>query len=109
MIELMLFGLADFEDFEDNYTPKEDKGHLDYEREMVAIATQYLVYAYQISRREIAEFYGTDLVTYIIENTGRYEFYEAEDVVRDLVKNLGVPHRVNPNYEFTYDEEIFSE
>ena len=99
----------DFEEFEDKYTPKEGEGYLDYEKEMVAIATQYLVYAYQISSRELAEFYGINLVTHIIENTGRYEFYEAEDVVRDIVKNLGVPHGVNPNYSFTYDEETCSE
>ena len=95
---------ANFEKYEDKYIPKEGNGHEDWEREAVASVTQNMVYAFQITSKEIIDFYGKGLIICIIKNADRFDHYGPRGVLRDVVTELGLPQGVVPDYSFRYED-----
>ena len=85
----------DFEHFVDCYQPvASDEPFYAQEREWFAMYSQYLVYAFQVSSRAIAEFYGKGVFRDILLNWHKYHTFGADQFVGNVVAKYGLPLEV---------------
>ena len=95
--------IEDFEEFQDKYQPQPGEGYKSYEREDVVRIVQDLQFVMQVSSKDLAEHYGSDLIKYIIERLPDYESYRDDDVIKNIVENLGIPYGAKPDYEILFN------
>ena len=80
-----------FEEYVDGYTAIPGEGYDADNRSFFGRYMQYLVYAFQLPSRAIAEFYGKDVYRKIMLGMPRYHTMGADAFVENIVEKYGVP------------------
>ena len=80
-----------FEVFVDGYVPLEGEGFDPDNRAFFGRYMQYLVYAFQLPSRSIAEFYGKDIYGKIMLGMPRYHTMGSDSFVENIVERYGAP------------------
>ena len=80
-----------FEEFVDGYVPIAGEGYDPDTRSFFARYMQYLIYAFQIPSRPIAEFYGKHGYERIILGIPRYHCFGSDAFVQEIAEKYGVP------------------
>ena len=80
-----------FEEFVDRYAPHEGEGYDTDTRSFFARYMQYLIYAFQIPSRPIAEFYGISGYQRILLGMPRYHCFSSDAFVQEVVDRYGIP------------------
>jgi len=83
-----------FEVYVDGYTPVEGEGYDADSRSFFGRYMQYLVYAFQLPSKAIAEFYGKDVYRKIILGMPKYHTMGSDAFVENIAEKYGVPHGV---------------
>ena len=83
-----------FEELTDGYNRKSGEGFCCSEREWFAHYTQYLVYAFQMSSKELAEYYGLQFYVDLMRGWGKYHILGVDQFVHVVGEDYGLPTRV---------------
>ena len=80
-----------FEVYVDGYVPREGEGFNSDNRSFFGRYMQYLVYAFQLPSRTIAEFYGKDVYGKIMLGMPKYHTMGSDSFVENIVEKFGAP------------------
>ncbi|MDR2569093.1 MAG: hypothetical protein LBD23_02185 [Oscillospiraceae bacterium] len=80
-----------YEEFIDGYTPIIGEGYDLDSRAFFGRYIQYLMYAFQLSGKEIAEYYGKEIYRKIMLGMPKYHTMGSDAFVEDIVKKYGIP------------------
>jgi len=81
----------DFEEFVDKYEVKSGESYTPEEREWFAHYMQYLVYGLQLPGKQIAEHYGKNVFTAIINGWSKYHTFGVDLFIETIADRFGVP------------------
>ena len=81
----------DFEEYVDGYQKVAGEGFSASEREWFAMYTQYMVYAFQISSKDLALHYGKDTYQKIMGNFFKYHTFGVDQFVENISMKHGLP------------------
>lgn len=81
----------DFEEYTDGYHTVLGEGYSAPQREWFAMYSQYLVYAFQVPSRLLAEHYGMDTFREIMGNWFKYHTFGVDQFVENIVMEHGLP------------------
>ena len=84
-----------FEDYIDGYAPLAGEGYDSDSRSFFARYMQYLIYAFQLPSKAIAEFYGKDVYRKIMLGMPKYHTMGSDSFVENIAEKYGVPHGVD--------------
>ena len=84
-----------FEVYVDGYVPLKGEGYDPDNRSFFGRYMQYLVYAFQLPSRNIAEFYGKDIYASIMRGMPRYHTMGSDSFVESIVEKYGAPTGVS--------------
>jgi hypothetical protein len=85
----------DFEIFVDGYAIVKGEGYSAPEREWFAMYVQYLVYAFQVSSRFLAEYYGKPVFRDIMKDWFKYHTFGVDQFVERIIIKHGLPAGVS--------------
>ena len=80
-----------FETYVDGYVPLEGEGFDPDNRSFFGRYMQYLVYAFQLPSRAIAEFYGKDVYRKIMLGMPKYHTMGADSFVENIIAKYSAP------------------
>ena len=80
-----------FEEYVDGYVPIEGEAYDSANRSFFGRYMQYLVYAFQLPSRAIAEFYGKEVYRKIMLGMTKYHTMGSDSFVENIVEKFGVP------------------
>ena len=81
----------DFEEFVDGYIPRQGEGFIEADREWFASYMQYLIYAIQMSSKDIANYYGKEVFTQVISSAPAYHTFGVDLFIEHFVDRFGLP------------------
>ena len=84
----------DFEEFTDGYQVVCGEGYSASMREWFAMYTQYLVYAFQVSSRDLARHYDKAIYRDIMYDWFKYHTFGVDQFVENIVMKYGLPSGV---------------
>ena len=84
-----------FEVFIDGYVPVTGEGYDIDSRSFFARYIQYLVYAFQMPSKTIAEFYGKEIYKNIVLGMPKYHTMGSDSFVENIVAKYGIPPGVS--------------
>jgi hypothetical protein len=80
-----------FEEYVDGYIPIDGEGFDPDSRSFFARYMQYLIYAYQLPSKTIAEFYGKETYHKIMLGMQKYHTMGSDSFVENIVSKYGIP------------------
>jgi hypothetical protein len=80
-----------FEEYVDGYVPIPGEGYDSDNRSFFGRYIQYLVYAFQLPGKDIAEFYGKDIFRKIMLGMTKYHVMGSDSFVENIVEKYGLP------------------
>ena len=80
-----------FEEYVDGYVPVEGNGYDLDSRSFFARYMQYLVYAFQLPSKDIAEFYGKENYYNIMFGMQKYHTMGSDSFIENIVQKYGKP------------------